>query len=58
MDRYITVGTAWLNGAFNKVAKVGQVVGTKTKEKFNIAMSNLTAKVGHFDSSKPTIIEL
>ncbi|XWS42699.1 hypothetical protein CRYUN_Cryun16bG0036600 [Craigia yunnanensis] len=43
-SRYVTAGTAWLNGAFSKVAKAGQVAGTKTREKFNIAMSNLTAK--------------
>lgn len=45
--RYVTAGTAWLNGAFSKVAKAGNVAGTKTREKFNIAVSNLTAKVGH-----------
>ncbi|XP_039067078.1 binding partner of ACD11 1-like isoform X2 [Hibiscus syriacus] len=45
-SRYVTAGTAWLNGAFSKVAKAGQVAGTKTKEKFNLAMSNLTAKDG------------
>ncbi|GMI65059.1 BPA1-Like 4 [Hibiscus trionum] len=43
-SRYVTAGTAWLNGAFSKVAKAGQVAGTKTKEKLNLAMSNLTAK--------------
>ncbi|KAJ4721280.1 binding partner of ACD11 1 [Melia azedarach] len=43
-SRYVTAGTAWLNGAFNKVAKAGQVAGTKTREKFNLAVSNLTAK--------------
>ncbi|KAK6243524.1 hypothetical protein QUC31_009933 [Theobroma cacao] len=43
-SRYVTAGTAWLNGAFSKVAKAGQVAGTKTREKFNMAMSNLTAK--------------
>ncbi|XVE62552.1 hypothetical protein DITRI_Ditri06bG0127000 [Diplodiscus trichospermus] len=43
-SRYVTAGTAWLNGAFSKVAKAGQVAGTKTREKFNVAMSNLTAK--------------
>lgn len=47
MDRYVSAGTAWLNGAFSKVAKAGQVAGTKTREKFNIARSNLTNKVGH-----------
>ncbi|KAK9290172.1 hypothetical protein L1049_008338 [Liquidambar formosana] len=45
-SRYVTAGAAWLNGAFSKVAKAGQVAGTKTREKFNIAVSNLTAKVG------------
>ncbi|XVE90197.1 hypothetical protein DITRI_Ditri20bG0059400 [Diplodiscus trichospermus] len=43
-SRYVTAGTAWLNGTFSKVAKAGQVAGTKTREKFNLAMSNLTAK--------------
>ncbi|KAL2481790.1 RNA binding (RRM/RBD/RNP motif) family protein [Abeliophyllum distichum] len=43
-SRYVTSGAAWLNGAFNKVAKVGQVAGTKTKEKWNLALSNMTAK--------------
>ncbi|XP_022718856.1 binding partner of ACD11 1-like [Durio zibethinus] len=43
-SRYVTAGTAWLNGAFSKVAKAGQVAGTKTREKFNLAMSNLTTK--------------
>ena len=45
MGRYVTAGTAWLNGAFGKVAKVGHVAGAKTKEKFQLAVSNLTAKV-------------
>lgn len=44
-DRYVTAGAAWLNGAFGKVAKAGQVAGTKTREKFHMAVSNLTAKV-------------
>lgn len=44
--RYVTAGAAWLNGAFSKVARAGQVAGTKTREKFNLAVSNLTAKVG------------
>lgn len=48
VDRYVTAGTAWLNDAFNKVARAGQVVGTKTREKFNLAVSSLTAKVGFF----------
>lgn len=43
--RYVTVGTSWLNGAFSKVTKAGQVAGTKTREKWNTALSNLTAKV-------------
>ncbi|XP_027359087.1 binding partner of ACD11 1-like isoform X2 [Abrus precatorius] len=43
-SRYVTAGTAWLNGAFTKVAKVGQVAGTKTREKFHLAVSNLTTK--------------
>lgn len=43
-SRYVTSGAAWLNGAFSKVAKAGQVAGTKTKEKWNLALSNLTAK--------------
>ncbi|KAM0068550.1 putative RNA recognition motif domain, nucleotide-binding alpha-beta plait domain superfamily [Helianthus debilis subsp. tardiflorus] len=43
-SRYVTAGTAWLNGAFGKVAKAGQVAGTKTRQKWNLAVSNLTAK--------------
>lgn len=43
--RYVTAGTSWLNGAFSKVAKAGQVAGTKTREKFHVAVSNLTVKV-------------
>lgn len=43
-SRYVTAGTTWLNGAFSKVAKAGQVAGTKTREKWNFAVSNLTAK--------------
>ncbi|KAL3565113.1 hypothetical protein D5086_033159, partial [Populus alba] len=43
-SRYVSAGTAWLNGAFSKVARAGQVAGTKTREKFNLAVSNLTAK--------------
>ncbi|KAF2288172.1 hypothetical protein GH714_004789 [Hevea brasiliensis] len=45
-SRYVMAGTAWLNGAFSKVARAGQVAGTKTREKFNLAVSNLTAKDG------------
>lgn len=43
-SRYVTAGTTWLNGAFSKVARAGQVAGTKTREKWNVALSNLTAK--------------
>ncbi|XP_008789808.1 binding partner of ACD11 1 [Phoenix dactylifera] len=43
-SRYVTAGTAWLNGAFGKVAKAGHVASTKTREKFQLAVSNLTAK--------------
>ncbi|KAL3357704.1 hypothetical protein AABB24_018087 [Solanum stoloniferum] len=43
-NRYVNAGAAWLNGAFSKVAKAGQVAGTKTREKWNFALSNLTAK--------------
>ncbi|XP_057983070.1 binding partner of ACD11 1 isoform X2 [Malania oleifera] len=43
-SRYVTAGTAWLNGAFGKVAKAGQVAGSKTREKLHLAVSNLTAK--------------
>lgn len=49
MNRYVTAGTAWLNGAFGKVAKVGNMAGAKTKEKFQLAVANLTVKV------RPTI---
>lgn len=45
LNRYVTAGTTWLNGAFGKVAKAGQVAGTKTKAKWSMALSNLTAKV-------------
>ncbi|XP_071690535.1 binding partner of ACD11 1-like [Rutidosis leptorrhynchoides] len=43
-SRYVTAGATWLNGAFGKVAKVGQVAGTKTRHKWNLAVSNLTTK--------------
>ncbi|KAK6148139.1 hypothetical protein DH2020_019051 [Rehmannia glutinosa] len=43
-SRYVTSGTAWLSGALNKVAKAGQVAGTKTREKWNLTLSNLSAK--------------
>lgn len=44
LNRYVTAGAAWFSGAFSKVAKAGQVAGTKTREKFNLAVSNLTSK--------------
>ncbi|KAM0000822.1 hypothetical protein Hdeb2414_s0406g00887231 [Helianthus debilis subsp. tardiflorus] len=44
-SRYVTAGAAWLNGAFGKVAKAGQAAGTKTRHKWNLAVSNLTTKV-------------
>ncbi|KAK3028699.1 hypothetical protein RJ639_038952, partial [Escallonia herrerae] len=44
-SRYVTAGRAWLNGAFGKVAKAGQVAGTKTRDKWNTAVSNMTAKM-------------
>ncbi|PKU69651.1 binding partner of ACD11 1 isoform X1 [Dendrobium catenatum] len=43
-NRYVIAGTSWLNGAFGKVARVGHVASSKTKEKFQFAVSNLTAK--------------
>nr|GEV81963.1 binding partner of ACD11 1-like [Tanacetum cinerariifolium] len=43
-SRYVTAGAAWLNGAFGKVSKAGKVAGTKTRQKWNLAVSNLTAK--------------
>ncbi|KAJ3673264.1 hypothetical protein LUZ60_006638 [Juncus effusus] len=43
-NRYVTAGTSWLNGAFSKVARAGNVAGLKTREKFQVAVSNLTAK--------------
>ncbi|XP_004288403.1 PREDICTED: uncharacterized protein LOC101310061 [Fragaria vesca subsp. vesca] len=46
-SRYVTAGAAWFNGAFSKVSKAGQVAGTKTREKFHMAVSNLTAKECH-----------
>lgn len=44
-NRYVTAGTTWLNGAFSRVAKASHVAGNKTREKFQFAVSNLTAKV-------------
>ncbi|XP_050944405.1 binding partner of ACD11 1-like isoform X2 [Cucumis melo] len=58
-SKYVTASAAWLNGAFGKVAKAGQAAGTKTREKFHLAMSNLTSKVifsSGFCSTTTTII--
>ena len=38
----MTAGTSWLNGNFGNVAKAG---GTKTRAKWSMALSNLTAKL-------------
>lgn len=43
-NRYVIAGTSWLNGAFGKVARVSHVASSKTREKFQFAVSNLTAK--------------
>ncbi|MQL74757.1 hypothetical protein Taro_007132 [Colocasia esculenta] len=43
--RYVAAGTTWLNGAFSKVAKASHVAGMKTREKFQLAVTNLTAKI-------------
>ncbi|CAH2051367.1 unnamed protein product [Thlaspi arvense] len=43
-SRYVTAGAAWFSGAFSKVARVGQMAGSKTKEKFNLAVSNIASK--------------
>ncbi|KAI4965250.1 hypothetical protein ZWY2020_054937 [Hordeum vulgare] len=43
-NRYVSAGTSWLNGAFSKVAKAGHVAGSRTREKFQIAVSNISAK--------------
>ncbi|XP_010521315.1 PREDICTED: binding partner of ACD11 1-like, partial [Tarenaya hassleriana] len=37
-SRYVTAGAAWFSGAFSKVARAGQVAGTKTRDKFNLAI--------------------
>lgn len=47
MSMYVTAGIAWLNGAFGKVAKAGHIAGSRTREKFQLAISDLTAKVMH-----------
>ncbi|RRT45718.1 hypothetical protein B296_00035596, partial [Ensete ventricosum] len=43
-NRYVAAGTAWFHGAFGKMAKAGHVARTKTREKFQLAVTNLTAK--------------
>ncbi|CAL9107329.1 unnamed protein product [Musa textilis] len=43
-NRYVTAGTTWFHGAFGKMAKAGHVARTKTREKFQLAVTNLTAK--------------
>ncbi|ESQ50656.1 hypothetical protein EUTSA_v10022812mg [Eutrema salsugineum] len=43
-SRYVTAGAAWFSGAFSKVARVGQIASSKTKEKFNLAVSNIASK--------------
>ncbi|KAF8100124.1 hypothetical protein N665_0230s0011 [Sinapis alba] len=43
-SRYVTAGAAWFSGAFSKVARAGQIAGSKTKEKFNLAVSNIASK--------------
>ncbi|XP_052142068.1 uncharacterized protein LOC127761779 [Oryza glaberrima] len=45
--------TSWLNGAFSKVAKTVHVAGSRTREKFQIAVSNLTAKLSKTHSHHP-----
>uniref|UniRef100_A0A0E0CI53 Uncharacterized protein n=1 Tax=Oryza meridionalis TaxID=40149 RepID=A0A0E0CI53_9ORYZ len=47
--------TSWLNGAFSKVAKAVHVAGSRTREKFQIAVSNLTAKV--YDLQKAQLVK-
>ncbi|KAF7074671.1 hypothetical protein CFC21_079507 [Triticum aestivum] len=51
-NRYVSAGTSWLNGAFSKVAKAGHVAGSRTREKFQIAVSNISAK--HNGSWRPS----
>lgn len=45
VHRYVTAGATWLNGAFSKMAKTGHVAGVKARERFQMAVTNLTAKV-------------
>jgi hypothetical protein len=39
------VGRRWLNGDFSKVAKDGHFAGSRTREMFQLVMSDLKAKV-------------
>ena len=41
----MSVRTNWLNGDFIKVAKDDRATSSRTIEKFQLAMSNLKAKV-------------
>ncbi|XP_066339518.1 uncharacterized protein [Miscanthus floridulus] len=43
--RYVSVGTSWLNGDFIKVAKDDHAANSRTIEKFQLATSNLKAKI-------------
>ncbi|PKA66065.1 hypothetical protein AXF42_Ash010475 [Apostasia shenzhenica] len=43
-NRFVMAGTDWLNGAFGKMARAGHFASSKTREKFQFAVSNLTAK--------------
>ncbi|KAL0702747.1 hypothetical protein Bca4012_058869 [Brassica carinata] len=54
-SRYVTAGAAWFSGAFSKVAKAGQLAGSKTKEKFNLAVSNIASKSN--DANKYTMMQ-
>ncbi|KAK1272253.1 hypothetical protein QJS04_geneDACA012977 [Acorus gramineus] len=44
-NRFSPLNCVFLNGAFSKVAKVGHVADAQTSEKFQFAISNLTAKM-------------
>ncbi|XP_066339511.1 uncharacterized protein [Miscanthus floridulus] len=44
-SRYVSVGTSWLNGDFIKVAKDDHAANSRTIEKFQLATSNLKAKI-------------
>ena len=41
----MSAGTSSLNGAFSKVAKAGHVAGSRTREKLQLVVSDLAAKV-------------